>query len=270
MSLFAPSQLLSLLEPVLSVVVPAFVVGFFLISLVAIALNSNRTVRNVYIAGFFALLLVVNLAAPVTPAPLVKWHKFSEVRDTEQTEYVFRVVDADGAELGYDDDATLETGSVALTSIHLRMRTEFTPEKNAEVAQWMLDRAAVHRADVEANSWTRYLAFPRHGLSNSWTPAILDGYGEFTTLRLYRVDFTMSEDGSEVTSYRETLVYEYDETRGVVVDNTRETESRLDAAPAVRVGTVVAHVAAVPVASAAAASVASTQADNGSHGGVAA
>ncbi|SDM61745.1 hypothetical protein SAMN04487949_2276 [Halogranum gelatinilyticum] len=268
MSLVAPSQLLSLLEPVLSVIVPAFVVGFFLVSLVAIALNSNRTVRNVYIAGFFALLLVVNLAAPVTPAPLVKWHKFSEVRDTEQTEYVFRVVDADGAELGYDDDATLEMGSVALTSIQLRMRTEFTPEKNVEVAQWMLDRAAVHRADVEANSWTRYLAFPRHGLSNSWTPATLEDYGEFTTLRLYRVDFTMSEDGSEVTSYSETLVYEYDETRGVVVDNTGARESRLDAAPVPRVGTdvaarvgtaVAARVATAPVASAL-----------GIHGGVAA
>lgn len=234
MSAVVLSGLLTWLEPVLSVVVPAFVVGFFLVSLVAIALNRNRTVRNVYIGGFFALLLVVNLAAPVTPAPLVKWHKFSEVRDAEQTEYVFRVVDADGAELAYDDDATLEMGSVALTSIHLRMRTEFTPEKNAEVAQWMLDRAHVHRADVEANSWTRYLAFPKHGLSNSWTPAVLDGYSEFTTLRLYRVDLTMSDDGSEVTSYSETLIYEYHETRGVLVDDTDAHERQLDAVDAAR------------------------------------
>lgn len=225
--LVAPSQLLTALEPVLSLVVPAFIVGFFLVSLVAIAWNRNRTVRNVYVGGFFALLLVVNLAAPVTPAPLVKWHKFSEVRDTEKTEYVFRVVDASGAELAYEDDATLNTGSVALTAIQLRMRTEFTPEKNAEVAQWMLDRAHAHRAGVEANSWTRHLAFPKHGLSNGWTPAILDGYGEFTTLRLYRIDLTMSEDGSQVTSYSETLVYEYHETRGVVVDRTEDSEKRL-------------------------------------------
>ncbi|SFK70591.1 hypothetical protein SAMN04487950_0688 [Halogranum rubrum] len=211
-------QIISQLRPIFDLVVPVFVVGFFLAALVAIVLSRNRTVRTTYLAGFFVLLLVVNLFAPVTPAPVIKWHKFSEVRDTEQTEYAFRVVDADGTELMYDEDATLNTGSVALSLVRLRMQNEFSSEKNAEVAQWLLDRANTRRTSVEAASPARFLSFPRHGMSNAWTAEKLAGYSEFTSIRLYQIDITTSEDGTEVVAYDETLLYEYHEDRGTVLD----------------------------------------------------
>ncbi|SEO22743.1 hypothetical protein SAMN04487948_101206 [Halogranum amylolyticum] len=212
------SWLVTQLRPFFDLIVPAFVVGFFLVALVAIALSDDRTVRNSYLAGFFALLVVVNLFAPVTPAPVIKWHKFSEVRGTEKTEYVFRVVDADGAELTYDDEATLNTGSVAPSYVRLKMQNEFTPAQNAETAQWLLDRAAVHRERVTNPSPTRFLYFPRHAMADTWTRETVADYSEFTGLRLYRVDMTFAEDGTEVTSYTETLVYEYYEDRGTTVE----------------------------------------------------
>jgi hypothetical protein len=223
-------QITSQLRPLYDVLVPLFVVGFFLAALVAIALSDNRAVRRTYIGGFFALLIVVNLFSPITPAPLMKWHKFSEVRETEQTEYVFRVVDTQGAELAYDEAATLSAGSVALATVQQRMRTEFSSEKNAAVARWLLDRADVHREKVTAQPFSRYLHFPRHGLSNEWTPERLDGYSEFTAVRLYRVDLTLTEDGTEVTSYTETLVYEYHEAHGTTVDTIDDRAD--EAAPA--------------------------------------
>lgn len=224
-------QITSQLRPLYDVLVPLFVVGFFLAALVAIALSDNRAVRRTYIGGFFALLIVVNLFSPVTPAPVMKWHKFSEVRETEQTEYVFRVVDAQGSELAYDEAATLSSGTVALATVQQRMRTEFSPEKNAAVARWLLDRADVHRDRVTAQPLSRHLDFPRHGMSNAWTPARLDGYAEFTAVRLYRVDVTLTEDGTEVTSYTETLVYEYHETRGTTVDTIGDRTDRLAPGP---------------------------------------
>jgi hypothetical protein len=222
-------QIVSQLRPLFDLVVPVFVVGFFLAALVAVALSRNDTVRTTYLAGFFALLLVVNLFAPVTPAPVIKWHKFSEVRDTEQTEYAFRVVDADGAELMYDEDATLNTGSVALSLVRLRMQNEFSPEKNAEVAQWLLDRANTRRTSVEAASPARFLSFPRHGMSNAWTTEKLAGYSEFTSIRLYQIDVTTSEDGTELTSYSETLLYEYHKDRGTVLEFTIESDESAEA-----------------------------------------
>lgn len=218
---------LAQLKPLYGFIVPLFVIGFFLAALVAIALSERRLVRSGYLGGFFALLLVVNLFGPVTPAPVVKWHKFSEVRGTEKTEYSFRVVDGQGNELTYDEDATLESGSVALALVRAKMQNEFSPEKNAETARWLLDRANTHRSDVLAQSPSRHLAFPRHGFSNAWTATELRDYTAFTTVRLYRLDVAVDADGTAVTSYEETLLYEYHVDDGTTVDelNTPDTTS---------------------------------------------
>jgi hypothetical protein len=215
---FAPVslQLTSQLKPFFGLLVPAFVLGFFLVTLLAIALSDNRRIRRSYIGGFFVLLIVVNLFSPITPAPLMKWHKFSEVRGMEKTEYAFRVVDTNGAELKYDDEATLNTGSVALSYVRLKMQNELTPAQRADTAQWLLDRATVHRERQMKRSPVRFLHFPRHAMADEWTPKKLAGYSEFTAVRLYRIDYTLSYDGTAVTSYNETLLYEYHQDYGTI------------------------------------------------------
>lgn len=190
--------------------VALFVVGFFAAAVVAVAFGTNRTVRRSYLAGFFTVFVVVNLFVSAIPAPVVHWHKFSHVRPESQTHYEFRVVDASGTELAYDAEATLGTDTVSMSKLHHLIRTEFSHEKNTEVAAHLFERATEYRDGVERRPLARFLRFPPHSTTGTWTTADLGEYDEFVELRLYRLDVETSADGRTATIADETRVLTYD------------------------------------------------------------
>lgn len=201
--------LVDLLQPYRVAVYTLFFVGFFVATLVAFVLHRVRFVRSTYVAGFFALLLVVNLAVPVHALPLVHWHKFSEPRAQELVWHEVRVVDSNDRELVYDDRATLGVDGVTMEDLQREMRTEYTHRKNCEVSRWLLERARLHRDRMTTQSPLDWLRFPPHGLNNQWTAEDLQGYDAFVGLRIYELRVVTSADGSEVNARDETKVYEY-------------------------------------------------------------
>jgi len=110
------------------VLLPLAFGAFFLVTAIALAFNRRRYVRRTYVAGFFAVLVTINLVGlPVLP--MMYWHKFSEPRTESQTSYEFRLVDTDGDELRYQTEATLAVDGVTLASLQQRMLTDYSREK---------------------------------------------------------------------------------------------------------------------------------------------
>jgi len=218
-------SIIDVLRPFAGVVLPAIFVGFFIVTGVALALQGSQRVRRTYLAGFMvALLLFQTSIIPLAVPPFVTWHKFSGPWDQERVVYEVRVVDDNGRELKYDDKATLAFDGVRMTALHNEMTEEYSDEKNRVIAEYLLQRAATYRSGIERGDpqrglvWTatginptQLLRFPAHGHTVAWTAEQLDGYGEFVGIRLYRVTFVTSPDGTEVTSYEEQVVFEYHE-----------------------------------------------------------
>lgn len=217
-----PSGVISLLRPYMDLVVLVFFIGFFLAALAAIVCNENRYVRGAYVGGFISLLLVTNTVVPVAPAPLIQWHKFSEIRPTEQTRHEIRIVDASGNEIRYDDKATWKTNGVAMRTVRKGLLRDATPKERREIARYLLRKAREHRTHLRDRSPLHVFRFPPHGTANTWTVTELDAYDRFVGIRLYRMEFVTSPDGTEVTDYTEEVVYEYvsNETIGTASEAT--------------------------------------------------
>lgn len=185
----------------------AFFVGFFVAAGIAIRFAARPHVRNGFLGGFFALLLVVALVAPFQPLPLIQWHKFSEPVPQTQTQYQLRVVDEDGRELQYDVAATLAVDGAYLHR-YLDDFVAADPAEQRRVGAYLVERANVHRNEVENPPLTRSLRYPPGFVHDRWTPAELARYGEFVGLRVYEITTTTTSDGREVTDVEEELVFE--------------------------------------------------------------
>lgn len=227
------SGAIDLMRPYASLVLPVFFVGFFLATLAALVCSENRYVRRVYVGGFFTLLLVTNLFMPVTPAPLVKWHKFSEIRPTEQTKYEIRVVDEAGNEIKYDNKATWKASGMAMRVVQNELLEETAPDEKRETSQYLLRKAREHRAHLGDRSPSNALRFPPHATVNTWTAAELEAYDRFVGIRLYRMELETSRDGTEVTGYTEAVVYEYaPDSESHSADETRANDAIADSSAA--------------------------------------
>lgn len=187
--------------------VPALlVVGVGVAAVVAVAFSDRPTVRPAFLAGFFSLLLVVNLVG-VPALPFMHWHKFSPVQPTETTTYDYRVVTADGAEIRFEERALTNVDGAYMPLVTGEMRTA-DDDRRAELSAYMLDRARIHRERVESRSPLHSLRFPPHSVGE-WTATELDGHGEFVGLRTYERTVVVSDDGRSLVSDTRTLVFEY-------------------------------------------------------------
>lgn len=203
------SFIVDILQPYRHIIYPAFFLGFFVATLVALVFHRNQLVRSTYVAGFFALLLVVNLAIPVHLVPIMHWHKFSEPYPEELVWHQVRLVDEDGQEIIYDDKGTMGVDGVRMERLQRWMRTEYSDQRNCEVVRWLLERAEAYRDRVLDRPVYRWLRFPPHGLNDQWTREDLHGYGEFVGIRIYEQQVVTSADGQEVLSYTERVVFEH-------------------------------------------------------------
>lgn len=230
----SPVGFIDLLLPYASLVVPLFFVGFFLATFVGILASENTYVRRTYIGGFMTLLVLSNLLIPVVPAPITQWHKFSELRPTEQTHYQFRIVDASGNEIVYDDKAIWSVGGISMRFAHDQVLEGATQEERDETARYLLSEAREYRAHLRDRSPAHFLRFPPHGVGGTWSHSELEPYDRFVGIRLYRVEIATSADGTEIIDHSEEQVYEY-------TQNETETDASGSAVRTQIVETDVAH-----------------------------
>lgn len=230
-------SLIELLRPFAEFVLPLIFFGFFAAAGVAIHYNRNPTVRRTFTIGFVVVLFLFQTTViPLTVPPFTTWHKFSETWDRERIEYEFRVVDADGNELEFDEKSTLAFDGVRMTGLHHQMMNEYSEDDKREAARFLLESAREYRAAVERGNPQRGLVltdggipprhltrFPAHGHVDTWTPGVTENYSEFVGVRLYRMTIETSDDGSEVVSYSEEMVYEYSDSNA-----TTESQSTLE------------------------------------------
>lgn len=202
---------------------PIIFFGFFFVTGVAILLNRNESARRTYATGLVLVLLLFQISiVPFFFPPFMAWHKFSKTWDQERVEYEFRMVDANGREVKFDEKSTLAFETVRMVTLHDEMVNDYSAEKNEEIGRWLLESARTYRVDVMEHHpprglvWTdggiqlRYLTrFPAHGHVATWTPAELRQYDEFVGIRQYQMTIVTSEDGSEVVSYSEEMTFEY-------------------------------------------------------------
>lgn len=230
-------SLIDLLRPFAEFILPLIFFGFFAVAGAAIYYNRNPTVRRTFTIGLVVVLFLFQTTViPLTVPPFTTWHKFSDTWDQERIEYEFRVVDADGNELKFDEKSTLAFEGVRMLLLHERMTGEYSEDEKREAARFLLESAREYRTEVERGNprrglvWTNggvppqhLVHFPAHGHVGTWTPGVMEDYSEFVGIRLYRMTIETSDDGSEVVSYSEEMVYEYTDSNA-----TTENESALE------------------------------------------
>lgn len=179
----------------------SFFVCFFAAAAVAVFVR-RPAVRRVFIAGFLAALLVVNLSpGGFYLYPMEDLHKFSGVAPEEKVNHLMYVEDAAGRELRFDR-RIVPTVSPA-SAVAEALATRCSPDAAAAAGRSLLARAAEYRADVEAGPGVvDRLQFPRHQADYRWTPARLAPYGPFVALHVDAVRLEYAPDGRSATTTR--------------------------------------------------------------------
>lgn len=202
---FPASALVELLRPYRMFILPGFFIGFFAVAFIAIALGRRLYARTAFIAFFFALLLVFNFVAPTALFPFVAWAQFSTPMSETAHHNEIRIVDENGKELKIDNRATLTFDGISIGSLTDKMVETYDDEQNEAVARHLLRESTAYRDELHTRSSARYLRFPHHGLTSSWTPEILREYDEFVGVRIYEMTFVTSSDGTEIEEYDEEM-----------------------------------------------------------------
>lgn len=234
-------SVVEVLKPYAEFLLPMIFFGFFAVVGITLLLSNRRPgVRKTFVIGFVVVLFMFQVSVvPLSPPPFMVWHKFSDTWDSERVEHEFRVVDASGQELKFDEKSTMAFEGVRMTALHHRMNNEFSEQERIEAARFLLSSAREYRTAVERGDpargfvWTdggirlRYLAsFPAHGHVATWTPAQTSQYQEFVGIRLYQMTIVTSEDGSEVVSSSEEMVFEYMEDDPAASANQSSMEAQ--------------------------------------------
>ena len=203
-------EVIELVRPYASYVLPACFIAFFVSAFIAIGVNERDHVRSVFVAFFFIGLVLVNTVIPVAPLPFVNWGHFAQESqwENEVVHREIRVVDEHGNELKFDDRATLSFDGISLGPLSDAMVNRYSERRNEAVARHLVLEARRYRETVMNPPATRYVRYPHHGMRGTWTPEILEGYGTFVGIRIYEMKFVTSPDGTEVVDYEEELLVE--------------------------------------------------------------
>lgn len=84
------------------------------------------------------------------------------------------------------------------------------PTKSTAAGRYLLFRAAEYRERIESDSPgpTERIDFPRHQRDYRWTESQLEQYGQFVSLKVYKLHLTFAEGGWELTSTERELAFE--------------------------------------------------------------
>lgn len=210
--------MLELLSEFRNIIFPVFFVGFFVGTLVLLALSdrdilSDREIaRKAWVGGFILVLVAVTVLGS-TLIPIVEMHKFSQPSEEQNTAYEFVVVDEDGNELFYDYRATPPTTDSRSSTVALRTVDDYSDQERMETAEFYLSNAKEYRSDIESGAYpppTDLIDPPRYVDDEQWTASTLEEYEEFESIRIYERTLTVNEDNTELESHDEQLLLTVD------------------------------------------------------------
>lgn len=204
----AMGTLVEMLRPYRMFILPGFFFGFFAVAFVAIALGDRWRAKTTFVVFVFSLLLIFNFIVPVTLSPFVEWGHFSNPTPETVHHDEIRIVDANGKELKIDRRATLAFDGIAISQLTSAMVEQYDDEQNEAVARHLIAESRAYREDVHSRSPSRFLRYPHHSLTSSWTPDVLREYDEFVGIRIYRMTYVTSPDGTEIEHYEEEMILE--------------------------------------------------------------
>lgn len=202
------NSLIESVRPYRHIVVPGFFFGFFAVAFTAIVLGSRWQARPAFLVSVFVLLLVFNFVLPMALSPFVAWSQFSNPTPETVQHDEIRIVDANGKELKMDNRATLTFDGISMAPLTSAMVEEYDEDRNEAVTRHLLNESEAYRHEVNSRSASRFFKFPHHGLTNTWTPEVLEEYDEFVGIRIYRMTFVTSADGTEIEHYEERVLLE--------------------------------------------------------------
>jgi len=180
--------------------------AFFLAAGLSIYRHRDLRTRQFFVV-LFLLFLVVPGITSFTVWPFFPWHLYEQTSSTNATFHELRVADDRGNELRYDARAAEPiVGSVTrriATAMAGESWTSYSEKERRKLGCYLIREAQRYRSEVGDQS---IKIPPRHQLDYKWEPDDLAGVGEFTELRVYRVEMDIAEDGSEVLNQTDTRV----------------------------------------------------------------
>lgn len=184
-------------------------VAFFTAAGIAIYFNRNKKVRRSFIAVFFVFLLIPGLTGLAT-WPFFPWQLYDNAGPTDATFYEMRVVDNNGNELRYDARAAHPiVGSISRRYARNMAGTGWAAytENEAQIQGcYFLKQALEYRKRDLSPAHPSVV--PRHQWDMKWTRQQLDNYAEFTSLRVYRVNVLVAENGTQLQSVSDSRIME--------------------------------------------------------------
>lgn len=204
--------MLELLSDFRNIIFPVFFVGFFVGTLVLLALSDRELARKAWVGGFILVLIAVTVVG-TTLIPVVEMHKFSQPSEEQNTAYEFAVVDADGNELFYDYRATPPTTDSRSSSIAWLTVDDYSDQERMEIAEFYLSNAKEYRSEIESGEYpppTEPIQPPRYVDDKQWTASTLEEYEEFESIRIYERTLTVNEDNTALESHEEQLLLSID------------------------------------------------------------
>lgn len=132
------------------------------------------------------------------------------------------MIDDENNELLLDARATEPIPPSRHTMLGSTMVEDCNETERQHVSTFLLDEAREYRESIESDPILHpdRVKFPQHEYGHRWTEAQLSAYGELVGLRIYQVNRTFTQDGSDVASRSETMVYEYSNPQ-----NSKSTET---------------------------------------------
>lgn len=186
-----------------------FFVSFFVGTAVAYRFRDRFHVRRLHVGTLLVTLLLVNVVG-IGLVPAVKMHKFPTTGPEEETVHEFRMVDEDGNELLLDTRAVDPMPPTRVSEIGRYVVHRYDEDTRREVASFVFEEAREYRRARESSGTVGTgVEYPRHEYGFEWTPELLAEYDRFVAVRVYEVEITMSEDGTEIASKSATQQYEY-------------------------------------------------------------
>lgn len=193
----------------LTVFFQLFFICFFASAGVAIYFQDRYHMKQLFVSGFFAALLITGLVGVAVP-PVTHMQKFSGAGPEEAEFYHVYLADDDGDEIRYDARAAEPILNTRLDAYAGDVVNEQDNETRTQSASFLLQQARDYRSEIQSGRpLLTHFKFPRHEIDYGWQPTEISQYGPFVELRIYRITYSTTEDGKAVDSYTKTEVYRY-------------------------------------------------------------
>lgn len=186
---------------------------FYTGSAFAIYRSQDQTTRRVFVSGLIVVALAVNIVG-LSLLPVSSLHKYTSPPSQEESVPVLYLADENGAEIRLDNRAI---SPIDDRSNNLAQQIVAAPSRESRIqtAMWILFESRDFRTTIGQNRVGNSLDFPPPSINHKWTTEELRGVGEFTSIRIYRVQISFTE-GHEVDNRERTLVVEITPENNVV------------------------------------------------------